>query len=372
MSPDRLRFSLPFGSGQAFNAIMDILQTLGIAAGLAALAGVNLYLAVFVSGLAIRFHWLALSPAFNNLDVLGDPVVITVAGVLYFTEFFADKIPWVDSAWDFIHTVIRPLGAAALAVLVVGRGNPTYEVAAALLAGGVALSTHLTKASVRLLANASPEPASNIGLSLGEDALVIAGLVLIAFKPVIALVAAVVAVAVILYFLPQIWRGILAKSWLIMRKLNCPADDRLLEETASRLPGACETILRRVHAGEAPIAWAMNCLSGGGPRLPSNYRGWLIRLVGEDDGLFFVCKRLRGPLVLAMDVREVVTEYSPGFLSDKLTLTHHTGEPRHTFLFERGMGKVVRAAMADLAKPSHPSETVEFSNPEPTGARVGM
>ncbi len=95
---------------------MAKLDLLAVALGLAALAGINLYLTVFVTGLAIHFHWITLAPQYQSLEVVGNPWIITVAGVLYFLEFFADKIPWVDSIWDAVHTVIRPIGGALLAI----------------------------------------------------------------------------------------------------------------------------------------------------------------------------------------------------------------------------------------------------------------
>src|ERR1043165_8312886 len=118
---------------------MNQLQILAVALGLAALAGINLYLTVFVTGLAVNQHWITLAPQYHSLEVLGHPVIITVAGVLYFLEFFADKIPWVDSAWDAVHTVIRPIGGALLAIRVLGHPSPAFTVIVALLAGGTSL-----------------------------------------------------------------------------------------------------------------------------------------------------------------------------------------------------------------------------------------
>ena len=99
---------------------METLQLLGTALGLGALSGINLYLTVFATGLAIQQHWIVLAPQYSKLAVLGDPAVVLIAGVLYFLEFFADKIPWVDSLWDVLHTVIRPVGGALLASRVLG------------------------------------------------------------------------------------------------------------------------------------------------------------------------------------------------------------------------------------------------------------
>ncbi len=128
---------------------MDRLNLLGVALGLACLAGINLYLTVFVTGLAIHFHWITLGPAYQSLEVLGHPAVIIVSGILYFLEFFADKIPWVDSAWDAVHTVIRPIGGALLAIQVLGHPSPAFTVIVALLAGGTSLVTHTAKSATR-------------------------------------------------------------------------------------------------------------------------------------------------------------------------------------------------------------------------------
>src|SRR5205085_11668769 len=106
---------------------MERLHLLSVALGLAALAGLNLYLTVFATGLAIHYHWITLGPAYQSLEVLGDPIVIILAGTLYLIEFFADKVPWVDSAWDAVHTVIRPIGGALLAIQVLGHPSPALS-----------------------------------------------------------------------------------------------------------------------------------------------------------------------------------------------------------------------------------------------------
>src|SRR6266404_3368352 len=152
---------------QAEDGIRDKLVT-GVqtcALPISCLAGINLYLTVFITGLAIHFHWITLAPAYQSLEALGNPVIITIAGILYFLEFFADKIPWIDSAWDAVHTVIRPIGGALLALQVLGHPSPTFTVIVALLAGGTSLITHTAKAATRLASNTSPEPFSNIALS---------------------------------------------------------------------------------------------------------------------------------------------------------------------------------------------------------------
>jgi hypothetical protein len=135
---------------------MDVLETLSVALVLATLAGINLYLTVFVTGMAVQFGWVLLPTHLHDLSVLGNPWVIAISGALYLLEFFADKVPWVDTANDALHTFIRPLGGALLAVLALGEADPAVKVIAALLAGGAALTAHAAKAGARLMANVSP------------------------------------------------------------------------------------------------------------------------------------------------------------------------------------------------------------------------
>ena len=216
---------------------MEKLDLLAVALGLAALAGINLYLTVFATGLAIHFHWITLAPQYQSLEILGNPWIITIAGILYFLEFFADKIPWLDSAWDAVHTVIRPIGGALLAIQVLGYPSPAFTVIVALLAGGTSLVAHTAKAATRLATNTSPEPFSNIGLSLGEDAAVLGGLALVHFNPLLALLIFLLAIAAFLYFAPKILRAAKAKIWLAWRKLNGPADEDVPITLSITLPG---------------------------------------------------------------------------------------------------------------------------------------
>ena len=203
---------------------MEKLDLLAVALGLATLAGVNLYLTVFATGLAIHFQWITLGPQYQSLEVLGNPWIISIAGVLYLLEFFADKIPWVDSIWDAVHTVIRPIGGALLAIQVLGHPSPAFTVIVALLAGGTSLLTHTAKAATRLASNTSPEPISNIGLSLGEDAAVLGGLTLMHFAPLLALIVFLIAIGVFFYFARRILRSIKNKIGIPRKKLGEPAD----------------------------------------------------------------------------------------------------------------------------------------------------
>jgi Domain of unknown function (DUF4126) len=161
-------------------------------------SGVNLYLTVAGLGLADKFGIVDL-PA--GLEVISNPLVITLAVIVYGVEFFADKIPYVDSAWDSVHTFIRPAGAAAMAYSAFSGSNEMMQTSMALLGGTVALDSHLTKATTRAAINTSPEPFSNSVASISEDALVVTVLWLIAKHPVIASIAVIVFIVFSIWFL---------------------------------------------------------------------------------------------------------------------------------------------------------------------------
>ena len=148
---------------------MDPLNLIGSVMGIGFIAGILLYSTVLALGLGIRFGFLHLSPGMEHVQVLTHPAILIAAGAAYLFEFFADKIPWVDSFGDSFHTFIRPIGAALLAATALAHMDPVLRITAIILCGGVALSSHSSKAAARLAVNHSPEPFSNIGLSLAED-----------------------------------------------------------------------------------------------------------------------------------------------------------------------------------------------------------
>jgi hypothetical protein len=202
---------------------MEQLNLVSVALGLAALAGLNLYLTVFATGLAIHYHWITLGPHYQSLAVLGEPVVIAISGALFALEFFADKIPFVDSLWDAVHTVIRPIGAVLLAIQVLGYPSPTFTAVVALLAGTTALAAHSAKAATRLAANTSPEPFSNISLSLGQDAVILGGLALIYHHPLLALTIIILVLLTFYYIASRVLRAARVKLSRIWRKPEEPA-----------------------------------------------------------------------------------------------------------------------------------------------------
>jgi uncharacterized protein DUF4126 len=186
---------------------MDLI-TLGRSLGFSLAAGLNLYATVAILGLAARYGWVELPPQFQ---VFNHDVVIGAAIVMYLVEFLADKIPYFDSLWDGIHTVIRPVGGALIAASTLGDASPAVQGLVALLGGTVAAGSHLSKTSTRAVANASPEPFTNWTLSLGEDVFVV-GLGYLALKyPVAALVVTVIACVLIVVFLAVIVRTV--RGW---------------------------------------------------------------------------------------------------------------------------------------------------------------
>jgi hypothetical protein len=192
---------------------MDLVAILGRTLGFSFAAGINLYATVALVGLSSRFGLVDLP---ERLRVFDNDVVIGVALVLYVVEFAADKIPWVDSAWDTVHTFIRPVGGALIAVAALGEASPTLEGLIALLGGSIAASTHLTKASARVAVNASPEPVSNWIVSLAEDVFVVGLGYLALVHPGVALVVVSVLLVLIVAFMGVIarlaWRRLFRRS----------------------------------------------------------------------------------------------------------------------------------------------------------------
>lgn len=174
---------------------MGIVELLGVAASVSLLAGWRLYLCVFGTGLAMYFGLIQAPEHVAGLQVLANPWVIGASGLGLIAEFFADKIAWLDSLWDSVHTAIRPIGGALLAMAIVDPSNTTWQVVALLLGGSAALVSHGAKAGTRAVVNASPEPFSNVAVSTGED-IVTGGLLYLVLQEPVA--ASLVAVALLL------------------------------------------------------------------------------------------------------------------------------------------------------------------------------
>ena len=207
---------------------METIEIISLTLGVAWASGINLYAAILVLGLLGAGGYTELPP---SLTVLQDPLVLMSAGVMYFVEFFADKIPGVDSGWDAIHTFIRIPAGAMLAVGAV-QGleiNQAAELTAALLGGSLAATSHLTKASTRLVINTSPEPMSNWTASIIEDMAVIGGLWASLTYPWAFVIFVIVFVLFAIWILPKLWRAIreivaTIRGWFAKKTENAGLD----------------------------------------------------------------------------------------------------------------------------------------------------
>ena len=187
---------------------METIALIGSTMGLGFVAGIRLYATVLALGLAIRFNLLHLASVAEPLRILGHPAVLTAAGLAYLAEFFADKIPWLDTVWDSFHTFIRPIGAAALAATALGDMNPALKLTLTILCGGVALASHSSKAAARVAVNHSPEPFTNLGISLAEDAFAPFGVWLSLSHPVLVLSLVVAFLGAFVWVMPKVFRSI--------------------------------------------------------------------------------------------------------------------------------------------------------------------
>jgi len=211
---------------------MDISALIAISLGAAWASGLNLYAAVLTLGLLGATGQMTLPP---DLQILTHPVAIGAAAAMYCIEFFTDKVPGIDSTWDAIHTFIRIPAGAALAAGAVGDLPLAVQLGAVLLGGGVALTSHGVKAGARLMINTSPEPFSNWGASVTEDAAAVGGVWLAVFHPIAFAVLFVAFVALAIWLLPRVWRG-LATLWDRLRGRGARREaDARLERVGTRL-----------------------------------------------------------------------------------------------------------------------------------------
>lgn len=183
----------------------QIVSLIALTMGVGWASGINLYATVLMLGVLSNMGHVSLP---EELMVVTDPLVLMAAGFMYCVEFFADKIPGVDTGWDGLHTFIRIPAGAALAAAAVGEVTPAVEVAAALVGGSLAAATHATKAGSRVLINTSPEPVSNWTASFTEDLIVLGGLWTALNSPMYFLIALAVFIVLMIWLLPKLWRGV--------------------------------------------------------------------------------------------------------------------------------------------------------------------
>jgi len=326
---------------------MEVLQTLAVALGLAALSGYSLYLTVFLTGLAIHFDWIHLAPQYASLSVLGEPTIIIISGVLFVLEFFVDKIPWLDSIWDAIHTIIRPVGGALLAIQTLGHPQPAFDVIVGLLAASVTFTAHSVKTGTRLMVNQSPEPFSNVAVSLGENIMVGALFALLWSHPLVAIIILLLFFSLAFYFLPKIWRAIGVRVWFIRRKLKQPAREQLETVLPTKLPGRYQHGLNRLSNPPQQIAWTVPCITGKGKLIPTDRIGYLFASTDRLPKVYFLVKGWFGAAKL-YEIDEFSVTLRQRFLYDELILYTPGKHDRYTFRFDRSTAGFAPLIAADL------------------------
>jgi len=182
-----------------------LIQTIALTMGVAWASGINLYGTLLALGIMSNTGYIDLP---TDLQIIGDPLVLAAAGLMYGVEFFADKVPGVDTGWDTLHTFVRIPAGALLAAGAIGDVTPAAEMAAAIVGGSLAAGTHLTKAGSRVMINTSPEPVSNWAASITEDLAVFAGLWAAIAHPYVFIGLLVVFILLMIWILPKLWRGI--------------------------------------------------------------------------------------------------------------------------------------------------------------------
>lgn len=321
-----------------------MLTLLASTAGLGFLSGFRLYATVLALGLALRFDLFHLQQQYASLSLLGDTRILVAAGVLTVVEFLADKVPWIDSAWDSLHAVIRPVAATALAATALGDFDGVTKTLLALLAGTIALSTHSAKAATRLAVNHSPEPFSNVALSVVEDAAVPATLWLVWSYPLIFLTLLAIFLTAFAILAPKAYRlmrlefaalGALVNRWFGDSAGNPPRMPELAPGKARELwqamegkMGALPESMARVvgeRQGVTPGA-GLRCAATRSMRRLKRSIGYLCF---AGDQLVFVTRRgfrHRLHVIPLQDVRDF--RLSGGLLLDDLVLETASGPVR--------------------------------------------
>jgi hypothetical protein len=338
-----------------------VLQTLAVALGLAALSGYSLYLTVFLTGLAVHFDWIHLAPQYASLHVLADPAIIIVSGILFIIEFFVDKIPWLDSLWDAIHTFIRPVGGALLAIQALGHPGPVFNVIIGLIGGAVTFTSHSVKTGTRLVVNQSPEPFSNVAVSLGENILVGAMFALLWSHPLIALGILLVLFSVAFYFLPRIWRTIRIRIFYIRQKMKQPARRTAVELLAS-LPGPYERWFHKLVEPRQTVRWAVPCITGKGKLIPRDQFGYLTATEQQLSQVFFIVKGWFASAKL-FEIDDFEPELKQRFLYDEIILFTPGKNDRYSFRFDRTQAGLAPLVLEDLKRRMDASRAVLLMPP---------
>jgi hypothetical protein len=344
----------------------DVIGLVGSTLGLGFLSGFRLYATLVALGLAIRFQWFVPNETLATLGILADWRVLGLAGAMGLIEFLADKVPWVDSAWDSIHTFIRPLAAMAMAATALGNIDPVGKTLLALLCGGVALTTHSAKAATRFAVNHSPEPFSNWILSAAEDLAAPLALWFISAHPGVFLGFLAVFLALFAYVAPRVMRQmrleLVALRTLISRWAGTgPTVDASLPSVAAANPRAREVWnLLHGYLDELPPDFANKSGCGAGVRAAATKS--LIgmnRSIGylffRDRKLTFMTRRWFKTMAHAMAYADIKSStLQTGFFLDQFILEDVHGH-RLSFDLFRVAPNIATAGVKLAASPAGPA-----------------
>lgn len=314
---------------------MQVFQILGSSFGVALLSGINLYATTLTLGLGIRFNIISLPEHLQGLAILARPEIVIVAGILYIMEFVADKIPWLDSLWDSVHTVIRPIGGALLGAATIAPVDASWQYLVILLCGGIAWSSHTVKAGTRLAVNHSPEPVSNIGLSIFEDILAVGGIFFVIAHPTLSLALVIIFLLLFIIFAPRLYRllkfELLALLAIIEKLLKGPPPDAAVP--------MIEDVPARYHEhmpdfSDAPDgAFCVRAFSSKGIKGGKNRSGYLYR---HNDTLGFISKKLFGKRRLEISIHDITNvDWRRNMMYSRLTLKCRMAKLNILFLRNR-------------------------------------
>jgi len=333
---------------------MPAVSILSLALGLAFLSGINLYLTTFLAGLASRMGWLDAIGLSGSLPLVSHPAVMTVAFLLFLLEAFVDKVPWVDSLWDALHTVIRPAGAVLLALEVMGNADPAYRAAAGILAGLAGLTTHMTKAGLRLLINTTPEPLSNILTSIAEDIAVAGIFALLLLHPLAGLITCISLVVILWMLLPKLFRLMKANLYLMWKKLRLPGgSERAKVVLADRITAEQDMLLHSQLSGSVTVAWAVPCVTGkvrGFPNLLPNTFGTLVSTREHPGALVFLSRRWFRHSAARLSLPGCDAQHESSFLSESLVIYSKADKRVATFRFTRGHEALAAQLQKDISR----------------------
>jgi len=265
---------------------MELIARLGSLLGLSFVSGINLYATVAVAGICSKYHLVQGLPA--EFDALAHDGVIAVAVILYLVEFLMDKIPGLDTLWDSIHTFIRPLGGAMLALMQVGEASPALQVIVFMLGASLASVAHFTKAATRLVINASPEPFSNIVVSVIEDVGAIGLSYLSLAYPRLSLLVTLGLLALFSFFLPLLIRSMRMLLGALVFKLRCWIQGDFARDRFEQLPMAYDQFFAGLRGPDDTTLWTGYGYAGKVPGIP---KFAAVRMVVSNNGLLLLYRR---------------------------------------------------------------------------------